>query len=30
MRDHPEKTIVAVVGAGHEKELVQLVKAELS
>jgi pheromone shutdown-related protein TraB len=26
MRQHPDKTIVAVVGAGHETELLQLIK----
>lgn len=29
MLQYPDKTIVAVVGAGHEKELVQLVKEHL-
>ena len=30
MMDHPDKHIVAVVGAGHEKELLQLIKAHIA
>ncbi len=30
MMDHPDKRIVAVVGAGHEKELLQLIKAHIA
>jgi pheromone shutdown protein TraB len=30
MQNNPDKQILAVVGAGHEKELVQLIRAELS
>ncbi len=30
MRAYPDKMIVAIIGAGHEKELLQLVKHELS
>jgi pheromone shutdown-related protein TraB len=30
MMDHPDKPIVAVVGAGHEKELLHLIKAHIA
>lgn len=30
MMDHPDKHIVAVVGAGHEKELLHLIKAHIA
>lgn len=30
MLDHPDKEIVAVVGAGHEQELIQLIKEHLA
>ncbi|MEM4247380.1 MAG: TraB/GumN family protein, partial [Candidatus Woesearchaeota archaeon] len=29
MQTNPEKNIAAVIGAGHEKELLQLIKNEL-
>lgn len=30
MLDHPDKMIVAVVGAGHEKEMIQLIKDHIA
>ena len=29
LRAYPDKTIVAIIGAGHEKELMELIKKEL-
>jgi len=28
MKEHPEKNILAVVGAGHEEEIVELIKKD--